>query len=464
MYSNFEWIVLGLLCVLLLLPKIAFLDVPGTYVNVRIEDFLVLFVYVLWFIGILAGRLTITEVFQWRSIILFLVYGLVITLLGIWIWGTIDSPLLGVLHWARRVEYMTLYLIAASVTKRSHLVTYLQVLFIVSVLIWVYGILQWKNIVPGFHTLSKPGTMGTYDEISYVISTFGAHYDFGAFLIWSVMLSVWAYFSVHKPFYKILSIVAIAAFWWMSLLAFGRSAYLGLLIGMIVVFIFARNIFVVFPILELSNTIRRYFDGRFGLYEYEVSINIAPLPTSDPSQAISPTPNAIVTLAPSASGPTSDTPSILEKIGNGVSENISNFLGRFNVNLDPSGNIRLVEWREALVNAKGHLLFGSGYYGNQLGADNDYLRHILEVGFIGLCIFGYVVFNFIRAAFKLFFRSKVTEEKYFYLACIGFIAGLLVEALFIDVFASSKIAFLFWFLMGLLSVHIQEVSLNENRH
>ena len=203
LFIHFDYLLLGLVAFLLLFPKFPLISVRGTYVNVRIEDFIVAAVYAFWLAGLLSGRFSLKKVSNFKTIIFYLAYGLGITLLGIFVFKTVNPWHLGILHWLRRVEYLGMYLVAATVLKKKNLKEYLYVLLIVGVLAWIYGVLQWKDILPGVHTLSKSGQLGTYQELGYVISTFAAHYDFGAFLILMSLLSWWGYFSHPERKYKL---------------------------------------------------------------------------------------------------------------------------------------------------------------------------------------------------------------------------------------------------------------------
>lgn len=477
-YQRFEWVVLGLLTVILLIPKFQLISVGGTYVNVRIEDFLVAGVYLVWFFGLVAGRYSLQWVFNHRILILYLVYGLVITLLGIYLFRTVQEPHLGIIHWARRVEYFGMYFVAATVCKKENLHKYLYLLLGVGVLTWIYGLLQWQDLVPGVHTLSKSGELGTFSDLGYVISTFAAHYDYGGFLILMVMLSVWGYFSHQVWWKRTLFVILAIGFWWMSRLVYGRAAYLGMLVGLIVVLMIKMSGWVILPLWEVFQTFDRYFGGKFSRYTYNFKFNIIPeipAPVPPPTAVVtSPTPAPIgfgdlvgKVLDPSNSSVNTETPgqvgsSIgsttalakqwLDDMVSFLSTKLRAWFGRLDIDLDPSANIRLVEWQDALARVGYHFLWGGGYYTNGLGTDNDYVRKIVEVGIIGLAMFLLIIRDFLRITWRSYTSLSIPHLRYFHLAMIGFIIGLLVEAIFIDIFEASKIAFLFWYLMGLVAL------------
>jgi hypothetical protein len=476
-YNHFDWVAFGLLAIIILLPKMPLISINGTYVNVRIEDFLVVIIYGLWVIGWIAGRYSLPKVFNRKAVIGFLIYGFIITALGILVFQTVKSPHLGALHWIRRVEYMGMYFIVATVAKKENLAKYIYSILGMGVLTWIYGFLQWQDIVVAFHTLNKSGVAGTYTEIGYVISSFGAHYDFGAFLILMMMFSVWGYYTHTKWWKRILFVLLALAFWWMSRLAYARAAYLGMFVGLVVVFAIRFSGWILLPLYEILQTFDRYFGGRFSRYKYDLKFDIVPaIPTSPPEPVVLPTSTLVgdylpvpSAVYPSLSGtpaplynvtppPPTPTPTPywltrwLDTNVNTLSEKIKGSFGMLDINLDPSANVRLIEWQDGIARVGYHFLWGGGYYTYGLGADNDYLRHMIEVGVIGLSVFLLIIWDFVRLSWRSYHQTIAPSHKYFHLAIIGFITGLLIEAIFIDIFEASKIAFLFWYLMGLVSL------------
>src|SRR5258708_33232733 len=77
-----------------LYPKFPFLQVPGIYVSIRIEDFLILVVTILWSISVLPRLKELWSNKIIRAIIIFLATGLLATLSGIVFLHTV-TPLIG---------------------------------------------------------------------------------------------------------------------------------------------------------------------------------------------------------------------------------------------------------------------------------------------------------------------------------------------------------------------------------
>jgi len=120
---------------------------------------------------------------------------------------------------------------------------------------------------------------------------------------------------------------------------------------------------------------------------------------------------------------------------------------------DRSSSIRLnVEWPRALRALAKNPLLGTGYSSITLATDNDYLRALGEVGILGFTAFALI---FVRIGKVIVSKVKKLKEldgvqAAFIAGLTGSLVGVLVNALFIDVFEASKFAIIFWLLMGML--------------
>lgn len=118
------------------------------------------------------------------------------------------------------------------------------------------------------------------------------------------------------------------------------------------------------------------------------------------------------------------------------------------------------EWPNALKAFMRNIFLGSGYGSISLAIDNNYLRILGEVGLIGS-----IAFLMIFAAFAIYTKKTLAfvDSKLTRSFILGFSAGLVglgLNAILIDVFEASKIAFSLWLLtgisLGLLSLYHQE--------
>ncbi|MBI2028484.1 MAG: O-antigen ligase family protein [Candidatus Levybacteria bacterium] len=107
------------------------------------------------------------------------------------------------------------------------------------------------------------------------------------------------------------------------------------------------------------------------------------------------------------------------------------------------------EWPNAILAFKRNIFLGSGYGSVSLAVDNNYLRILGESGLLGFVSF---ISIFLIAGIYIWkilpnVTSPVVRNFVF-----GFVAGafgLALNALLIDVFEASKVAFTLWLLMGI---------------
>lgn len=106
------------------------------------------------------------------------------------------------------------------------------------------------------------------------------------------------------------------------------------------------------------------------------------------------------------------------------------------------------EWPKTIAAFKRNIFVGSGYGSVSLAVDNSYLRMLGEVGLFGFAAFLAIlltIFVFIR---KVFPKVNSPVIKSIVWGYVGGVVGLLVNALFIDVFEASKVAFSLWLFTG----------------
>jgi O-antigen ligase len=129
---------------------------------------------------------------------------------------------------------------------------------------------------------------------------------------------------------------------------------------------------------------------------------------------------------------------------------------------DRSTSIRLnVEWPRAIRALSKNPLLGTGYSSITLATDNDYLRLLGEVGILGFLAFFLIFLRIGRSVSKAFplIKKYKRVELGFLAGMIGSFPGLLLNAVFIDIFEASKFAIIFWLLMGFT---VGLVSFNKN--
>lgn len=106
------------------------------------------------------------------------------------------------------------------------------------------------------------------------------------------------------------------------------------------------------------------------------------------------------------------------------------------------------EWPKTILAFKRNIFLGSGYGSVSLAVDNNYLRILGESG-----LFGFISFILVFISFGIYVKKILpsVDSPIVRSFVLGFIAGtfgLAFNAVFIDVFEASKIAFTYWLLMG----------------
>lgn len=108
------------------------------------------------------------------------------------------------------------------------------------------------------------------------------------------------------------------------------------------------------------------------------------------------------------------------------------------------------EWPNAINAFMRNLFFGSGYGSVSLAVDNNYYRMLGEVGILGTLAF---VSIFIVLGIYIKKMLPSVESKVIRSFALGFAAGVIglsLNAILIDVFEASKVAFQLWLLTGLV--------------
>ena len=109
-----------------------------------------------------------------------------------------------------------------------------------------------------------------------------------------------------------------------------------------------------------------------------------------------------------------------------------------------------VSWPRAFKAFLKNPLLGSGPSSISESSDGDYFRWIGETGALGALLFLGIIATVLKGIYAA--RNKISEEGRFLIVGLMFgTLGLMVNAILIDVFEASKVAYLFWTLLGVFS-------------
>lgn len=449
---NFHRILLSILIVFIpLYPKFPLLSVGGTYVAIRFDDIVVALCLLTWLILQIKNRF---PVFKHKITPLFIAYFIAIilsTLNAILIYQSSLSSIL-FLNTLRRFEYISLFFITleAIKTKKDFLYPYLcSLLALLGIAIYGYG--QKYLQFPVISTMNEEFSKGQLLQLNIwtrISSTFAGHYDLAAYLslVLIVVLAVALICKNNKL--KIISFISFLIGFHLltltasriSIFAFWGSATICLILLRKYLWIIPLSFLVVFSFLNSRDLNQRLL----------ATLNIFnPKPTttlSGPSPAPSPT------LAPSLS-PTktpliayvTPIPSVFrhQPLEEFVSIDADGGVVR-------SGEIRFnVEWPRALTAFRKNPLLGTGLGSITLATDNDYLRFLGESGLLGFFTFTLIfIYLFIKS---LPFIIKRNTDLYSQLPLIFFSVMICIwsNAIFIDIFEASKVAYPIWIMMAL---------------
>src|SRR3989344_4496884 len=442
-----------------LYPKFPLLNVGGTFVAIRLEDVLILGVVALWGIYItLSGQ--IKNLFKDKlnmALLLFFSISLLSVFSANFITHSVVSHL-SLLHWARRVEFMILLPLVATVIKsKKQLLIALSCFSLVVLLVNIYALgqqyLGWKVISTTNSEFSK-GLILTLSPGARVNSTFAGHYDLGVFLAMSLVILLALFFASKNIFTKFYIVFLSTLSLWVLIMTAARLSFVAAVIGAFSTLIFLKKrLFILFLIILLVGIMAYPSQLRERLVS-TVTINILNLgqryegQTEDQRQRSKlniPT-VAIKTSSQSAKSATFSTDSAQTATDIAPGEPLDTTqLGVYR-----SFEIRLnIEWPRAINALLKNPLLGTGYSSIDIATDNDILRSLGEVGLMGTAALGLVLIEVTKRVRYIFKKNDDKFVKIFSAGILAMILAFLLNSLFIDVFEASKVASLFWMMLGL---------------
>ncbi|MBI2600230.1 O-antigen ligase family protein [Candidatus Daviesbacteria bacterium] len=450
------WPILFLFAFIPLYPKFPLFNVSGTFVAIRVEDLLIALVTAIWSINLLiSGK--IKDFFSTRInqvLILFLSIGFLSLFSAVFLTHTV-SPNLGLFHYLRRLEFIMLLPIVASVVKTKKQLSLSLIvlsLVLVSTNIFAFGqqYLDWPVISTTNSEFAK-GLILRLTPEARVNATFAGHYDFAAFLTMAFCLMVPLFFAVRKKFklwIVILGVMSsitlvmtsarvsfVAAIFGiiLSLLLTGKKKFLLLLaIVLTLILIYPSNLRDRFISTVNVNILQKWqsYQGKTEDQKIRSRLNIPTLAVKTSSTSAQTS-----TFATGSGLPSDITP------GEPVDTTELGVYRSFSIRLN-------IEWPRAIAAFQKNPLLGTGYSSLGIATDNDVLRSLGEVGLMGTLAF---ILLLIAIAKRIWFLFKNSERyiKFFSAGVLSIILAFLLNSLFIDVFEASKVASLFWMILGL---------------
>lgn len=506
-----EYLSFALLIFIPLYPKIPLADIlPGYIVRLRLDDFLVAFAFAIWLIWLIRQKIVIRNNPLLIPIGLYILAGFASTLSAIFITKTVPLDWLHVsklyLHFLRRIEYFSVFFIFfSSIKALSQIKKYVLMAAIVLIAVSIYGFGQKYLYWPAFSTMNREFSKGVklyLTEHARVLSTFGGHYDLAAYLMVVLTLFIPLVTIVKKWFEKLIFLTAAATGFWLLILTVSRTSFIAYLISITLVFVLLATkkgwfwglthylivILISLGIMISFGDLSDRFAHVLKLDKFQASALLKPLKKEPPKG---------VGTAYLEVGARSDIPPTTQKPTTGVQtarpadvyEEIPEFgtqeglpatlaarpriYSQTAVQYDLSTGIRLdYTWPKAIAGFARNPLLGSGYstltkrniedFTEAESTDNDFLRALGETGLLGFLAFfgiiGFVIWQSIA-------NFKKINDPFYATIVAGLVAatiGLLVNAIYIDVFEASKVAYTFWIMMAILLATIKLATAKQN--
>ena len=459
-------LVLVLIFFIPLYPKFPSIEIANTYVRIRLEDFLVAFTYFISLPLIWENRKKFLKNNIFQAVILYWLVGFISLISAIFITRLI-YPHIVLLHFLRRIEYMGLFFIGfLAVRKKKDLPPIAIGFALMLILVTIYGLGQKFFNLPVVSTMNaefSKGTLLNLNRWTRISATFGGHYDLAAFLSLLMPIILAIFFIVNKK-KKIATIIIFIFAYYLLILTASRTSFAAYLGAVLLLLFFLHKKWWIVPIISLSligsafsQDINQRFSAtiKYDLPRLTNTINYK-LSNLWPGKEYQPKKIAVVTpLSPEKE--TEIAKVISPKSTNLISFTIPSPTPKprtqkedTELGVQRSGGIRFgVEWPRAWRHFKKNPLLGTGYSSLGLATDNDYLRALGETGLLGLLAF---INIFIQLAIFFFKKSKnylVKYQQYLMAGIVCATLAMLANGLFIDVFEASKVAFIYWLVLGI---------------
>lgn len=450
------FLILFLFAFIPLYPKFPLINIKGTFVAIRIEDFLIAFTVALWGIYIIytSQLKNILKDKLNQAILLFFFIGCISTFSASFLTHSVTSYL-SVLHFLRRVEFMILLpVVATIITTKKRFVGILTILALTLLAVDLYALgqqyLDWPVISTTNSEFSK-GLILSLSPGARVNSTFAGHYDLAVFLAMAITILTGLFFAVKKRFrLPVLLLGSLSLV--VLIMTAARQSFVAALFGLILALIFSGKKKYILIFLILASAILIYPSQLRDRFISTFTVNVLNIgqryvgQTED--QNIRSRLN-IPTLAIKTSSISAQTSTFASNSGN-IATDIApgEPVDTTQLGVYRSFQIRLqIEWPRAITAFLKNPILGTGYSSIEIATDNDFLRSLGEVGILGTLAFVLVL---VEISKRIYFALKQASLiRYLSAGVLSMLIAFLVNGMFIDVFEASKVAALFWMILGL---------------
>ncbi len=451
------FLILFLFAFIPLYPKFPLINIKGTFVAIRAEDFLIALTVGLWgfYIICTAQVRNILKDKLNQAILLFFFIGCVSTFSASFLTHSV-TPHLSVLHFLRRIEFMVLLpVVATIVTTKKRFIGILIVLALTILSVNFYALGQQYFDWPVISTTNSEFSKGLILSLSpgaRVNSTFAGHYDLAVFLAMVITILSGLFFAAKLRFrLPILLLGGLSLV--VLIMTAARQSFVAALIGIILVLIFSRKKKYILVFLILTSAILIYPSQLRDRFISTFTINVLNLGQRYVGQTEDQQKRAklnIPTLAIQTSSTSAQT-SIFASNSGKIATDITpgEPVDTTQLGVYRSFQIRLqIEWPRAITAFLKNPILGTGYSSIEIATDNDFLRSLGEVGILGTLAFALVLVEIVKRIYSVL-KQENKFYRYFSAGVLSMLIAFLINGMFIDVFEASKVAALFWMILGL---------------
>ncbi|HYM65168.1 MAG TPA: hypothetical protein VES68_01640, partial [Candidatus Sulfotelmatobacter sp.] len=204
---------LFLLAFIPLYPKLPLINVRNTWVYVRAEDFVILIVLFSWIFLLIKKKINLKTPLT-MPIIVFWIIGAVATIHGVLlVFPDLANvfPNVAFLSLVRHIEYLSLFFVAYHSMKEKSFLKFVILTLVLTLLgVIIYGFGQKYLGFPAFLTSNEEFAKGIpiqLSQLSRVPSTFAGHYDLAAYLVVVIPILVSLVFGIRNLLFKLLLLV-----------------------------------------------------------------------------------------------------------------------------------------------------------------------------------------------------------------------------------------------------------------
>jgi len=462
-----------------LFPKIPFQFVEYTYIRIRFDDLFPIVMGIVFVVQLLRKKIVLNKKFLFTAIFFWFAVFLSFTI-GAYIQNTIPIANIGFLHALRRPQYMIIFFIAASaITSKEQFFKYLNIYLALIAIVAFYGLGQKFLQFPSIQSMNPAyvdGRILTLNPADRINSTFGGHFDLAAYLTFSIPILFGFYFFTNKKRYIFIFVLALITLLYTS----ARSSFLAYIISSSIFLLSIRKfrfyafvLFITVVLLLVTGDMTRRFQqtlqlktvfvneqtgsekidqkittkelpaGQYQIPFLKTKKNTGPISLADQQKIQNVALDEALKEA-QKKGKKINTPEI-EKRAAEIAKLIK---PQRTLLCDISCATRLqLEWPRAIGAFEYNPLFGTGPSSITEATDNDYLRWLGEFGLFGTTVFIILLYKITK-----YVRGSLEKDSHLKYLSYGFLFGLIalfINALYVDVFEASKVAYNFWWVAGM---------------